>query len=532
MRRKRFTKFFTVGLILTTTAVLLTACGGKDKKEGAVDKDGKVTLRVFDKNSKSNKWDDRIAKVVSEKTGVNVEIISPTGDPASKLALMLSGKDYPDIVLTDRTGNLTNKYIESGAFIPLNDLIDEKGPNIKEMYGETLNKTRYQDGKNYYLSNWYGPSTEPVDAFNMRYDMVVDLLGKERADSSEPFTQDEYVDLLAKFKEKYPEVDGNKSEGIILNGKEGANFGTFESMFGVKKYYENNGQLEWKVRDPQYKKAMTFVNELYRDGYIDKEWVTVNPELLNQKLATGNILSAPNAYWNVGTANDSLKATKGEESQYVAYKVLGDGVTNEQATYGSRSSLGWDAIGITDNCENVDAAIKFIDFLASQEGQDLLLWGIEGEDYTIEDGKYVANQEVVDSFKTDFQAGIKETGIRKWTWFVNNKDHSDGSPNSITTLVGQDLIGTKFVNKNLGGDTWDTAEFEDLLPNGSTPEGLAAQKIDDIYKQSLPKMINASSEQEMNKAYDQMIKEMEAAGLKNLEKNINETHKAQMELWK
>ena len=246
----------------------------------------------------------------------------------------------------------------------------------------------------------------------------------------------------------------------------------------------------------------------------------------------GNTLVAPNAYWNMGPGNDSLKATKGEDSQYVGYKVIADGLTADQTTYGGRSSLGWDAIGITDNCKDVDAAMKFIDFLASQEGQDLLLWGIEGEDYTIEDGKYVANDETVAKFQKDFQAGIDETGIRKWTWFVNNKDHEDGSPNSITNLASADQLPKKMVYQNLGGDTWDTAEFEDLLPNSSTPQGLAAQKIADIYEQALPKMINASSEAEMMKNYNQMIKDMEAAGLKDVEKSINEKYKEQMELWK
>ena len=30
----------------------------------------------------------------------------------------------------------------------MNDLIDKYGPDVKEMYGETLNKSRYTDGKN------------------------------------------------------------------------------------------------------------------------------------------------------------------------------------------------------------------------------------------------------------------------------------------------------------------------------------------------------------------------------------------------
>lgn len=66
---------------------------------------------------------------------------------AGKLNLMLTGQNYPDIVLMDRGNDIVNRYIEAGALLPLNDLIDEYGPDVKEMYGETLNKSRYTDGK-------------------------------------------------------------------------------------------------------------------------------------------------------------------------------------------------------------------------------------------------------------------------------------------------------------------------------------------------------------------------------------------------
>jgi len=199
-----------------------------------------VTITFFDKNSGSNAWDDRIAQEVTKRTGVNVEIQNPTGDPAEKLSLLLAGQDYPDIVLMDRSSDIVTKYIDAGALIPLNDLIDQYGPDIKEMYGETLNKTRYTDGNNYYLSNWYGKDPEPVAGFLMRYDIMVDLLGKERADSSEPFTQQEFVDLLLQFKEKYPTINGSDSIALTMNGDSENYFNTIKGMYGMKTYYEKD----------------------------------------------------------------------------------------------------------------------------------------------------------------------------------------------------------------------------------------------------------------------------------------------------
>lgn len=98
---------------------------------------------------------------------------------------MLTGQNYPDIVLMDRGNDIVNRYIEAGALLPLNDLIDEYGPDVKEMYGETLNKSRYTDGKNYYLNNWYGEDPDPVAGVLMRYDYLCEIVGKDRADSDE-----------------------------------------------------------------------------------------------------------------------------------------------------------------------------------------------------------------------------------------------------------------------------------------------------------------------------------------------------------
>ena len=109
-----------------------TASGSASSASGEVSTDG-VTISIFDKNSGSNTFDDPVAKAIEEKTGVKIQVENPTGDPLEKLNLMLTGQNYPDIVLMDRGNDIVNRYIEAGALLPLNDLIDEYGPDVKEM---------------------------------------------------------------------------------------------------------------------------------------------------------------------------------------------------------------------------------------------------------------------------------------------------------------------------------------------------------------------------------------------------------------
>ena len=154
------------------------------------------------------------------------------------------------------------------------------------------------------------------------------------------------------------------------------------------------------------------------------------------------------AYWDVWTANASLNQMIGEDANYLAYKVVADDVDPDETTLGGRSSLGWDAIAITNNCENLDAALAFVDYCASQEGQDLLLWGIEGEDYTIEDGVRTPVGDIVERFKADNTKMQEETGITRWTWFVKNGNHEDDGTPSRISMAKKDITA-QFAEKNL-----------------------------------------------------------------------------------
>ena len=175
-----------------------------------------------------------------------IEIQQPTGNPDEKLNLMLVSGDLPDIALIDRREATLNKYIAGGALIPLNDLIDEYAPNIKKRYGDVLSKSVYEDGKNYYLNNWYGLDPDPNWAINMRMDVLEEFGYGERAKAGDSFTQDEFLDLLRKFKAKYPDVDGKPSIPMTVNADQmPAIIGSFKAMYGMKTYYEHDGRLEF-----------------------------------------------------------------------------------------------------------------------------------------------------------------------------------------------------------------------------------------------------------------------------------------------
>lgn len=483
-------------------------------------------ISFFDKNSGVRTFDDPVAKELEARTGVKIDLVSPTGNPAEKLSLMLAGQNYPDIVLMDRGSDIVNQYIEAGALVNLSDYLDQM-PNVVAMYGETLNKTRYSDGNNYYLSNWYGYDPDPVNGFICRYDYMIEMVGEERANSPEPFTFSEMVEILKKFKEAHPEstapvVIGQPSSGIIN--------GTFLGMNNIYPYYVSDGKLYLSVRDPAFIDAIHQMNLLYREGLLDPEWTSNSTELRNQKLSNDGVFAYVGAYWDTWTPSAAVMATGKPNGEYLAYKVIADNATTADLPLAGRSSLGWDAIAITTNCKNVEAAVKFIDYCASQEGQDLLLWGIEGQDWEFVDGVRTPIGDIVQRYQADPSNTVNDTGITKWTWFVKNDVHPDDGTTCRIWYNVKDRCAT-FAYQNLTNGYYDSAEFAALEPAGSTIEALQFQGVVDAFNQYYPRMVNAATVEDCDALYAEMMSAMESAGMSDIEAYMSEVYFARLALW-
>jgi putative aldouronate transport system substrate-binding protein len=529
-------KLLSVSITAALSASLLAGCGSNDgtdntnKAAGENTKQEPITLTWFDSNTKGEPFTDGVAQEITKKTGIEISIQQPTGNPTEKLSLMLASGDYPDVVVMSRGDASLDKYITSGAFVPLDELIEKNGPDIKEMYGDTLTKTRYKDGKNYYLANWYGLDSDPVFGMLMRKNLLTDL-APDKADGTTPLTTDELEAILKDFKAKNKTIDGKESVPMTMNGENmGANLGTFKGMWGLKTYYDNNGKLQYDVKDPKYREMLLYVNKLYREGLIEKEFAISKTQTWIQKLATGAVFSTPGAYWDPGNANGTLKKDGGDDNQFFPYKVVAPGTDPTQTTSGPRSSLGWDAIAITKNNKHPEETMKLFNFLASDEGQHLLLWGQEGVQYTMVDGKRQPDPAFLDSFKENWDDTVKKSGVRKWLWFIKNGLDANEQPYDMAVKYQRSEVDQMAI-KSLGDSVWDTAEYDNLSPDGGTPEALTAQKVKDIMDQSITRVIIAPSEAEANSVFDKMLADMKKAGDEKVEDIINQKYAERMELW-
>lgn len=527
MKRKGRIRCLAAGAAGVIMAGMLTGCGGSAHQEEmyqGTEDDAKVTIRIFDKNAYGS-FDDEIARAIMEKTGIQIELEDASEDPDKKVEIMLAYKSYPDIILVNLKD--IDQYRESGSLMDISGYVDREGSNVRAMYGSMLDRVREEDGSIYYLTNWYGEDRDAVSAFQIRYDYLCSLVGKERADSDEPFTQEEFIQLLRDFKEEFPQVGGKESIPFTVNLKFQYN-NCFHGMYGMKSYYEKDGRLYNLARHPRYVDMLDFVNTMYREGLMDKSWVVSNDKLFQENMKSGRVFATASAYWDIGEINRYLVDYYGEDAVMLGYKVLGSGILETETTYGGRNSMGWDAIAVTDHCENVDAAMKLVDFLASEEGQYLMLWGIEGRHWKYENGKHVPMPEVMEMLKKE--TVTDETPIRRWTWFIKNGCGTDGTPYDLAQryLPGRPA---QVSNRNMKYDYWDMAPYSNLEPERDSREALQWKNIQDIFDKAFPRMVNAPSREEMLRLYNKMLEDMEAEGLADVEAVINAKYEERMKKW-
>ncbi len=151
-----------------------------------------------------------VEEVARERT--NIHLVDKTSgrnttDNAEAMNLLLAAGDLPDIVGGNLIQQPVNQYGPEGAFVPLNELVDEHAPNIAKFWEEhpgLKEAISAYDGNYYYIP--YLPDGKYGRAWFIRQDWL-DALGLEQPDNV-----DELYDVLVAFRDQDPNGNGLKDE--------------------------------------------------------------------------------------------------------------------------------------------------------------------------------------------------------------------------------------------------------------------------------------------------------------------------------
>ncbi len=403
---------------------------------------------------------------LEDKLNVNLEIEVISGmSKEEKIATMIADEEYADIMF-----RVDERMIEAGALIPLDDLLVSHGQNVLKAWGDSINKLRYPtDEKVYWIGSPKNRPQEITDAgacLLVQYD-VLDKLGYP-----EIKTLDDLYQVLKDYLAISPDMDGVpyipygiwaddwgynqtiNNPALWING-----FTDDSDAYINQETYE----VTYFNTTDYFKSYLSFLNKLYNDGMLSENGFITKYDEFNSQVASGRVLATIYNASLMSEPEAALRAADMTERCYARFPiVLDESIQDRSQVYCESYDNG---VGISVNCKNPELAMQVIDYIASNEGNVLFNWGIEGTHYDVVDGKRVWKEEVAKAYASDpnyrYQEGI--SCLNWWPLYYGTMLLDDGDyacPNSKQDFYNSADEWTKKVLDQYGivcwGDLFDT----------------------------------------------------------------------------
>jgi putative aldouronate transport system substrate-binding protein len=301
-----------------------------------------------------------------------------------------------DLILYTPAAPLTFATMTSqNQLLDISGLLDEYGTGVKEDLGGFLRGTQYEDGI-------YGVTSHSEFSTSMYIIMrkdILDALGlTEKAENMSSWTEYEEIlqavyeanqagDLPEELQTTACVCNTENSGKIIPNQTSMIGADSFEQNYGFDGLGDNYGII---ATDPEtdtvseyylsedYYKALERVNSWYQKGYVYRD-ATMTESDGTTLIKNGVTFSF------IALGNYGIEEVQRKNSGYevVAKKVL-------SIPMGSNVCQTW-GLGVPVNAEEPEAAVDFINLMYTDSDiMNLLTWGIEGEDYEVnEEGEAV-----------------------------------------------------------------------------------------------------------------------------------------------
>ncbi|MFD0712623.1 extracellular solute-binding protein [Paenibacillus sp. GCM10027626] len=439
----------------------------------------------------NGKWTDYpILKDVSEITGAIPAIQSPKGSFSDNMNLMIASGTLPDMITFDMNDPAIERLIRRGLLYSYDELIDKYAPEFRDEIPEDVyqfTKSEF-DGQLYGLPSFFIPQwrfDQKKDigalAYHVRKDIYAEL-GSPDMSSPEGF-----IAALRSFKQKYPTLRGKPSIPLSA-GENGWALEMLEESFGIKPLYiDETGKAHIKYKNPQFVPFITFANQLYREGLLDPDYMLKQQPQLEEDWEA-RVFAAPLHYFGFGRAGD----------KFVAIEPL-------QAVPGvefpSHNRLGWTFTAITKNAKNPEALIKFARYMWSTDGNLLVNYGHERENYIIKD----------DGIERTI--GTESDGIWTFRFFYHEwfplKEKLEDVRNPLVNAYAAD---------------W-SAFYSKINPPATSPEGIIETQMLTIIAAEYPKIITAEPENRAIELYKGMLTMLEGIGVEQLEQYYDARYK-------
>lgn len=486
-------KIISAALAIAAAASVFSGCTGKKKSSG-----GKVTLKYVmcapGKQEDSDMvWTEWNKKLQEKLPNVEVQFeLIPLSEYKQKFALMCASHEEMDIA--NNYGLDFSTEVHNGTFIPMDELIEKYGQEMKSVLPDWFFDYQKIDGSVYGIPTYQMCANLRGMCFIKEYaDKYLDLEGFTKEMQSNEFFTEKAFSYLEEAMEKAA-ADGIKFKSALL-----PNFKGGERLISTFYTDENERVENIRISDntvnAYYKTARRWFEKKYirqdvvgatdqnnyigkKDGYMwwDAVWTPFNAENLSKKYGM-EIITVP--------------YTSGYE-------------ISKDASAGGTSIMA--------SSKHPEEAMQVINLLNSdKELYNMLVYGIEGKHYkkvgedrietVAPTGQATANDKyglykwIVGNTQLAYDNQLEPEGYKKWVFEEVN------GTNDISKLIGFVVDTSKISNEITQVDAVND-EFYNSLISGAYPNW---EEMLREYKEKLELAGNSKITEELQKQVNEFL---------------------------
>ena len=383
--------FFTAALLF-----LSAGCSGKPASGG---KTVEITVEVFNRGTDGgksdpteNNWTKWIQDKVLEDENISVKFIPiPRWEEAQSMNSLMAAGSPPDVCVSYSSGMISN-FRDLNGLLDLAPYIDTTLKDLKGFLGPDAALPgrdlirRNEDtltGKIYSI-----PARRTVTAFKT---MVIRKDWLDKLGLPLPATREEYYQALRAFKEKDPGGIGqNRIIPLIMGGDifwDAYNilYSFLDPNISVQDRWINTIEERWLLL-PGFKDGMRFLNQLYQEGLIDRDFALYKGTEMHNPIKAG-LAGSFTGEWDTIYRESSALLSDLQKNIPGAELVPFDGITDAQ---GITKKPVYDLAGVNffipAGSKNPEAALRYVNWLAKPENCRFLQIGPEGVTHDVIDG--------------------------------------------------------------------------------------------------------------------------------------------------
>ncbi|MFR8066641.1 MAG: extracellular solute-binding protein [Acutalibacter sp.] len=447
-------------------------------------------------------WNDNeFYQEMERRTGVHLEFeMVSSADYQTNFNLMIASGNLADMIYVGASyyAEGVDAAIDDGYFLDLTDLVDEYMPNYEkvrtsDVQYELLSTT--DSGRLGAVYELRQSKQGPWLGLWIRQDWLDDL-GLDT-----PVTFDDYHEVLTAFKN-----EKGATAPLILNfsGSDGE-FGTMSGGLNVLNSWQldETGKINFGPYMDAWKEYVTIMHQWYTEGLIDPDFMATDERTADMaKVVTG----ASGVFAALYTMPSVYEAASEDPNMNLA--PVNPPVMNEgdEGHIRLRDSYTSGNTAISADSENWEVALRWLDYLYTEEGALLANYGVEGDTFEFdENGEPVFTDKILNNengwtmTQTVASYLCPSAGIANWSDWTRELA---GVPEKDQACYD---VWSEF------SDDWRLPSSVTLTQEESTERAALYADISTIVKEQTAQFISGALDIEEN--WDAYISALEASGM-------------------